>query len=166
MCVCAALCLCSYESSVYPNCLEGSRFLAHFSISFSDTSNRGLITEHLLSRPFKNTTTFPPRWSSTISNSPMYPTSKSIHVPNNTHSLPVKIHVLPDSTYIQSALAHNSPCFIITVRNFTSTLEHGLRRTCRFPLFSALHIALKASFSTLIRTMTTQIYNTRIGTLV
>ena len=50
-----------------------------------------------------------------------------------------------------------SPCFIITVRNFTMTLEQGLRSTCRLPRRSALQIPFKASFSTLIRTITTRI---------
>ena len=47
----------------------------------------------------------------------------------------------------------HSPCFIITVRNLTITLEQGLISTCLLPRFSALHIATRASFNTLIRTM-------------
>merc|ERR1712221_48954 len=38
-----------------PNCLEGMRELAHFSISFNLTSNRGLITPHLLILPMRLT---------------------------------------------------------------------------------------------------------------
>ncbi len=45
------------------------------------------------------------------------------------------------------------PCFIITVRNLTITLEQGLMSTCLLPRFSALHIDTRASFNTLIRTM-------------
>lgn len=37
------------------------------------TSKRGLITPHLFSLPFNSTTIFPALWSSTYSNSPMYP---------------------------------------------------------------------------------------------
>ena len=45
------------------------------------------------------------------------------------------------------------PCFIITVRNRTMTLEHGLIRTWRLPLFSALLILLRASARTFMRTI-------------
>ena len=60
----------------YPNCLEGKRLLAHFSISGRETSYLGLITAHLFRRPLRWTTIFPDRWSSMISNSPMYPTKR------------------------------------------------------------------------------------------
>ena len=46
-----------------------------------------------------------------------------------------------------------SPCFIMTVRNLTMTLDAGLMRTCLLPLFSALLMAIKASLSTFIRTI-------------
>ena len=55
----------------YPNCRDGRRLLAHCSISLRATSNRGLMTPHLLSRPLRKTTILPARWSSTISNSPI-----------------------------------------------------------------------------------------------
>lgn len=37
----------------YPNCLEGRRLLAHFSISGRETSYLGLITAHLFRRPLR-----------------------------------------------------------------------------------------------------------------
>lgn len=46
-----------------------------------------------------------------------------------------------------------SPCFIMTVKNLTITLEQGLNNTCRFPRFSALLMDLRASLRTFIRTM-------------
>lgn len=49
--------------------------------------------------------------------------------------------------------APDLPCFIITVRNRTMTLEHGLMRTWRFPRFSALLMLLRASARTFMRTM-------------
>lgn len=49
--------------------------------------------------------------------------------------------------------ARHLPCFIITVRNLTMTLEHGLIRTWRLPLFSALLILLRASARTFMRTI-------------
>jgi len=57
-----------------------------------------------------------------------------------------------------SSMISNSPmypCFIITVRNWTMTLEHGLMRTWRLPLFSALLMLLIASARTFIHTMVT-----------
>lgn len=47
----------------------------------------------------------------------------------------------------------HSPCFIMTVRKRTITLEQGLMRTWRFPRFSALLMLFSASASTFIRTM-------------
>jgi len=41
----------------------------------------------------------------------------------------------------------------MTVKNLTITLEQGRNNTCRFPRFSALLIAFKASLRTFIRTM-------------
>ncbi|GIL72280.1 hypothetical protein Vretifemale_2658 [Volvox reticuliferus] len=75
------------------------------------------MTPHLLSRPFSSTTILPARWSSTYSNSPMY------------------------------------PCFIIRERNLMTTLDAGLRSTCRLPRFSALYMVLSASPRTLMRTI-------------
>lgn len=46
-----------------------------------------------------------------------------------------------------------SPCFIMTVRKRTITLEQGLIRTWRFPRFSALLMLLRASARTFMRTM-------------
>merc|ERR1719244_15551 len=85
-------------------------------------SNLGEMTPHLLSLPVRFTTILPDLWSSTTSNSPMY------------------------------------PCFIITVRNLMTTLEQGLRRTCLFPLFSALFMHLSASANEFIRTMMYSFY--------
>ena len=45
------------------------------------------------------------------------------------------------------------PFFIITWRNLMTTLLEGRINTCRFPLFSALYMVLRASPSTLMRTM-------------
>lgn len=69
---------------------------------------------------------------------------------------------------IQHGIVHNyyhiranSPCFIITVKNLTMTLEQGLNKTCLCPFFSAVAIALRASAKTFIRTMVyLQIYKT------
>ena len=134
----------------YPNCLEGSRLLAHFSISLRATSNLGLMTPHLLSRPLRKTTIFPALWSSTISNSPMYPVQRYIKLSINAHQL---MHFLHTTATVPNKRGYHSPCFIITVRNLTITLEQGLMSTCRLPRFSALHIDTKASFNTLMRTM-------------
>ena len=57
---------------------EGSSLAVQDSISFTPTSKRGLITPHLLSLPLSSTTILPERWSSTNSNSPMYPAVKRI----------------------------------------------------------------------------------------
>lgn len=57
----------------HPNWRDGKRLFVHFSMSLIGTSNRGEMTPHLLRRPVRFTTTLPERWSSTISNSPMYP---------------------------------------------------------------------------------------------
>ena len=45
------------------------------------------------------------------------------------------------------------PCFCITLRNLTMTLEEGRIRTCRFPDFSALLMALSASLRTEVLTI-------------
>lgn len=45
------------------------------------------------------------------------------------------------------------PCFIMTVRKRTITLEQGLMRTWRFPRFSALLMLFRASARTFMRTM-------------
>lgn len=55
----------------YPNWRDGRRVLVHFSMSRIGTSKRGEIIPALLSLPVRFTTTFPARWSSTTSNSPM-----------------------------------------------------------------------------------------------
>lgn len=47
----------------------------------------------------------------------------------------------------------HSPCFIMTVRKRTMTLEQGLMRTWRFPRFSALLMLFRASARTFMRTM-------------
>lgn len=47
----------------------------------------------------------------------------------------------------------HSPCFIMTVRKRTITLEQGLMRTWRFPRFSALLMLFRASARTFMRTM-------------
>merc|ERR1719281_673148 len=60
-------------STTCPNCLEGRRLLVHFSISLMPMSNLGEITPHLLRRPVRLMTILPALWSSTTSNSPMYP---------------------------------------------------------------------------------------------
>merc|ERR1719370_2518240 len=95
--------------TTYPNCLDGRRLLVHFSMSPMPMSNLGEMTPHLLRRPVRFTTIFPDLWSSTTSNSPMY------------------------------------PCFIMTVRNLTTTFEQGRIRTCRLPRFSALFMHRRAS---------------------
>ncbi len=45
------------------------------------------------------------------------------------------------------------PCFCITLKNLTITLELGRMRTWRFPAFSALLMALSASLRTLVLTI-------------
>ena len=55
---------------------EGRSLAVHPSISLTPTSKRGLMTPHLFSLPFNSTTILPDLWSSTYSNSPMYPTIK------------------------------------------------------------------------------------------
>merc|ERR1719434_89987 len=60
-------------NTTYPNCLEGSRLLVHFSISLMATSNLGEMTPHLFNLPVRLMTILPALWSSTTSNSPMYP---------------------------------------------------------------------------------------------
>lgn len=60
------------QELTYPNCLDGSR-LVHRSISLIGTSKRGEMTPHLFNLPVRLTTILPALWSSTISNSPMYP---------------------------------------------------------------------------------------------
>lgn len=57
-------------------CREGSNLAVHPSMSLTPTSKRGLITPHLFSLPFSSTTIFPDLWSSTYSNSPMYPADR------------------------------------------------------------------------------------------
>lgn len=47
------------------------------------------------------------------------------------------------------------PCLCITLKNLTMTFELGRIRTWRFPAFSALLMALSASFKTLVLTMLT-----------
>lgn len=64
-------------------CLDGRSLAVQGSISLTPTSKRGLITPHLLSLPFSSTTILPDLWSSTNSNSPMYP----VYI--NSHEKPV-----------------------------------------------------------------------------
>lgn len=69
-------------------------------------------------------------------------------------NLPVRFTTIFPALW--SSMISNSPmypCFIITVKNRTMTLEHGLMRTWRLPLFSALLMLLRASARTFIRTM-------------
>lgn len=40
------------------------------------------------------------------------------------------------------------PCFCMTDKNLTMTLEEGRTRTCLFPRFSALLMLFKQSFKT------------------
>ena len=54
---------------------------------------------------------------------------------------------------LTAAQRGDAPFFIITCRNFTTTLELGRISTWRLPRFSALYMLLRASPSTLIRTM-------------
>merc|ERR1719228_2386309 len=88
-----------------------------FNISNPTISNLGEMTPHLFRRPVRLTTILPALWSSTHSNSPMY------------------------------------PCFIITVKNLTMTLELGRMRTCLLHRFSALLMLLRASANTFMRTI-------------
>jgi hypothetical protein len=45
------------------------------------------------------------------------------------------------------------PCFCMTARNLTMTLEEGRMRTWRLPAFSALFMALSASLRTEVLTI-------------
>lgn len=45
------------------------------------------------------------------------------------------------------------PCFCMTCRNLTMTLEEGRIRTWRLPAFSALLMLLRASLRTEVRTI-------------
>jgi hypothetical protein len=47
----------------------------------------------------------------------------------------------------------NVPCFCMTVRNLTMTLEDGRIMTWRLPAFSALLMALRQSLSTEVLTI-------------
>lgn len=82
------------------------------------------MTPHLLILPVSSTTIFCDLWLSTISNSPMY----------------------PEILLIQ-------PCFYITRKNLTTTLETGPTKTYFFPAFSALTIVFKQSAKTLTLTI-------------
>ena len=46
-----------------------------------------------------------------------------------------------------------SPCFCMTLKNLTMTFELGRIMTCLLPAFSALLMLLRASLSTLVRTI-------------
>ena len=59
--------------TTWPNCRDGRRLVIHLLICPTGTSKRGEMTPHLLMRPVRLMTILLPRWSSTISNSPMYP---------------------------------------------------------------------------------------------
>ena len=66
-----------------------------------------------------------------------------------------------------SSIIQNSPmqlCFCMILKNFSRTLETGLRRTCFLPLRSALTIVLRASARILIFTIesTIKINNIKI----
>lgn len=54
----------------------------------------------------------------------------------------------------ESHNAANVPCFCMICRNLMTTFDDGRSITCRFPRFSALDSVLRASPSTLMRTMT------------
>lgn len=64
-----------------------------------------------------------------------------------------RMHRFLCQTQTQKSWWTNSPCFIITVRKRTMTLEQGLMRTWRFPRFSALLMLFSASARTFMRTM-------------
>lgn len=52
-----------------------------------------------------------------------------------------------------SVYSNNVPCFCITLKNLTITLELGRIRTWRFPAFSALLMEFSASLRTLVLTI-------------
>lgn len=54
----------------------------------------------------------------------------------------------------ESNNAANVPCFCMICRNLMTTFDDGRSITCRLPRFSALDSVLRASPSTLMRTMT------------
>jgi len=61
------------EMTKWPNCLEGRTEFVHFSKSVTVRSYLGEMTPTLLILPKSSMTIFFDLWSSTISNSPMYP---------------------------------------------------------------------------------------------
>jgi len=80
----------------------------------------------------------------------------------HTHSPPLLAlaphrHLHPPSTihHPPSTIPRNLdvPCFCITCRNLTMTLDEGRMRTCLFPAFSALLIEFKQSLRTEVLTM-------------
>lgn len=71
-------------------CLEGSNLAVQPSISLTPTSKRGLMTPHLLSLPFSSTTIFPDLWSSTNSNSPMYPKTMKFSTQSKSNKFKVQ----------------------------------------------------------------------------
>ena len=62
-----------------------------------------------------------------------------------------------DSHTLQEGEPHetldHSPCFCMTLKNLTMTFELGRIMTCLLPAFSALLMLLRASLSTLVRTI-------------
>jgi len=84
----------------------------------------------------------------------LYKTSSSILIYFQSKSTLTQQHPWKPQTRNMSALCiPDLPCFIITVKKRTITLEHGLMRTWRFPRFSALLMLLRASARTFMRTM-------------
>lgn len=63
----------NFSVKTYPNWRDGSKSFVHFSICVIGTSNLGEMTPHLFNLPVRFTTILPDLWSSTISNSPIYP---------------------------------------------------------------------------------------------
>lgn len=51
----------------------------------------------------------------------------------------------------------NIPCFCMTLRNLTMTLDEGLIRTCLLPAFSALLMALRVSLRTEVLTILSEV---------
>ena len=72
---------CSQLTSIMiPKPRAGNNKLTQDSICVTWTLNLGDITPVLFSRPFSWMTIFPERWSSMISNSPMYPENSLVSV--------------------------------------------------------------------------------------
>ena len=114
-----------------------------FVISFTVVlqSKRGEMTPHLFMRPVSWTTIFPERWSSSTSNSPIYP-AKWMCIAVRMDNQKLMIRLWPFCVMLMLL-----PFFCITCRNLTTTFEEGLRRTCLLPRFSAFDIVFRQSAS-------------------